>query len=81
MTTPERRPPAPVPEAVARRRWLTLVGIRLGGVAGAMLGLILAARAVELGPKILGVALLLAAMVMIAVVPASLAHRWRSPDA
>lgn len=70
---------APVSEAVARRRWLTLVGIRLGGVAGAMLGLILAARAVELGPKILGVALLLAAMVMIAVVPASLAHRWRSP--
>lgn len=70
-----------VPEATARRRWLTLVSIRLGGVAGAMLGLIVAARATQLGPKIIGVALLLAALVMIAVVPASLAHRWRSPPA
>ena len=34
----------PVPPQVAQRRWLALVGIRLAGVAGAMLGMVLAAR-------------------------------------
>ncbi|SFP46947.1 hypothetical protein [Sphingomonas rubra] len=69
-----------VPTSVARRRWLALVGTRLAGVAGAMLGLVLAARATTIGPKLLGIAIVLAALVIIAVVPASLAHRWRSPE-
>lgn len=68
-----------VPVGVARRRWLALVVTRIVGVAGAVLGLVLAARATTLGPKLLGVAIVLAALVVIAVVPASLAHRWRSP--
>lgn len=68
-----------VPVDVARRRWLALVVTRIVGVAGAVLGLVLAARAATLGPKLLGVAIVLAALVVIAVVPASLAHRWRSP--
>jgi hypothetical protein len=51
------------------------------GVAGALLGLILIARAHDLGPKILGTAIVLSAMALIAIVPRSLAHRWRSPDA
>jgi len=55
--------------------------VRLAGVAGALLGLILIARAHELGPKILGTAIVLSAMAMIAIVPRSLAHRWRSPEA
>jgi hypothetical protein len=50
-------------------------------VAGALLGLILIARAHDLGPKILGTAIVLSAMALIAIVPRSLAHRWRSPDA
>jgi len=66
--------------AVARRRWLALAGTRLAGVAGAVLGLVLAARAATIGPKLLGVAIVLAALVVIAVVPASLAQRWRSPE-
>ncbi len=70
----------PVSEARAQRRWLALVGIRLAGVAGAVLGMVLAARAHELLPKLIGIALVLAALVVIAVVPASLAHRWRSPE-
>lgn len=69
-----------VPVEVARRRWLALVGTRLAGVSGAILGLVLAARAATVGPKLLGVAIVLAALVVIAVVPASLAHRWRTPD-
>ncbi len=65
-------------EARARRRWLAINVVRLGGIAGAMLGLILAARATTLAPKVIGIALVLSAMAMIAVVPAALAHRWRS---
>ena len=65
---------------VARRRWLALVGTRLAGTAGAVFGLVLAARAVAWPGKLLGVAIVLSALVVIAVVPASLAHRWRSPE-
>lgn len=62
----------------ARRRWFAIIGVRFAGVVGAILGLVLAARAPGLAPKILGVAIVLSALVVIAVVPASLAHRWRS---
>lgn len=66
--------------ATARRRWLLLVGTRLGGVFAAMFGLALAARAPDLLAKVIGIALVLSALVVIAVVPAHLAHRWRSPE-
>ena len=62
----------------ARRRWATIALVRLAGVAGAILGLVLAARSVGWAPKLLGVAIVLSALVVIAVVPAGLAHRWRS---
>lgn len=64
----------------ARRRWLALVGARLGGTAGAVLGLVLAARATTWPPKLLGIAIVLSALVVIAIVPAGLARRWRSPQ-
>ena len=66
-------------DARSQRRWMVLVGIRLAGVAGAMLGLILIARAHDVAPKVLGVAIVLSALLMIATVPPALAHRWRSP--
>ncbi len=65
-------------DKLAQRRWFVLVGVRLAGVAGALLGLILIARAHDWAPKILGTAIVLSAMAMIAIVPRSLAHRWRS---
>lgn len=68
-------------DKLAQRRWFVLVVVRMAGVAGALLGLILIARTHDLGPKILGTAIVLSAMAMIAIVPRSLAHRWRSPDA
>ncbi len=67
-------------DRVARWRWLAISGVRLAGVAGAMLGLVIVGRAVTTGPKILGVALVLSAMLMMMIVPASLAHRWRSRE-
>ncbi len=66
------------PDPVARRRWLALSAIRLAGMGGAMLGMILASRATTTGPRVLGIALVISALLMIAVVPAGLAHRWRS---
>lgn len=63
----------------ARNRWLAIVGARLAGTAGALLGLVLLGRAVTTGHRILGVALVLSALLMIAVVPRALARRWRTP--
>lgn len=64
----------------AQHRWFAIVGVRLAGAAGAMLGLILIARAYAWPQKALGVALVLSALLLIAVVPKALAHRWRTPE-
>ncbi len=63
----------------ARRRWLAMVGSRLAGSIGAIFGLVLAARAHDWPTKALGVAITLSALAVIAIVPASLAQRWRTP--
>ncbi|MGY2734988.1 hypothetical protein [Sphingomonas sp. UYP23] len=67
------------PETTARNRYFLLAGTRLAGAAGAMLGLILIARADATLPKIIGTALVLSALLMIAIVPRALARRWRTP--
>ncbi|EGI54249.1 putative membrane protein [Sphingomonas sp. S17] len=54
--------------------------MRLIGVAGALFGVVLASRGVAWPHKVLGVAIVLSALAMIAIVPAGLAHRWRSGD-
>ena len=69
----------PDPAITARNRWLALTVTRIAGSAGAIFGLILIARAQTIAPKILGVAIVLSALLMIATVPRSLAHRWRTP--
>jgi len=56
-----------------------LVAIRLAGVAGAVFGLVLVGRAVDAPTRFLGAAIVLAALTMMALVPRSLAHRWRTP--
>lgn len=68
-------------DAVAKRRWLALVAVRLAGAAGAVFGCVLIGRAEALGPKLLGLAIVLSAVAMIATVPRALARRWRTPDA
>lgn len=63
----------------AIRRYFVMTGVRIAGVAGAVFGLILVGRATTLEPKVVGTALVIAALVMIAIVPRSLARRWRTP--
>lgn len=66
-------------DAQAKRRWLAIQGTRLAGSAGALLGVALVARADAFPVKVLGIALALSALLMAAVVPRSLARRWRTP--
>jgi len=68
-------------DRIARKRWLAITLSRLAGSAGAVLGVILIARAPTIGPKILGTAIVLSALAMMAIVPRSLAERWRTPPA
>lgn len=66
-------------DRTARGRYFIIAGVRLAAVAGAVFGLVLLARATEVVPKILGVAIVLSALLMIGTVPRSLARRWRTP--
>lgn len=67
------------PDTMARNRWLALTLTRIAGSAGAIFGVVLLGRAQTMGPKILGVAIVLSALAMIAIVPRSMARRWRTP--
>jgi len=65
----------------ARNRYLALAVIRLVAAAGGVFGLVLLGRATTTAPRLLGGALVLAALAVIAIVPRSLARRWRTPPA
>ncbi len=67
------------PDATARNRYLLIAATRIVASLGAILGVILLARAHDWPTKGLGVAIVLAALYMVATVPAALAHRWRTP--
>ncbi len=60
-------------------RWAALSAVRIIGSFGAVLGVILVGRADDTGSKVLGVAIVLASLWMLASVPRALAARWRSP--
>lgn len=65
--------------AESRNRYFILIAIRLIGVAGAVFGLVLAARFPQMPLKLLGGAIVLSAIYMSWTIPAALAHRWASP--
>lgn len=64
----------------ARNRWLIITLVRMASIAGAIFAIVLIARAPTWPPRALGVAIVLSAIYMSWAVPASLAHRWRTPD-
>lgn len=59
-------------------RWLALAAIRLAAAFGAVLGIVLLARAEDWGTRVLAIAIVLAALWFAATVPLALARRWRS---
>lgn len=67
------------PEQLARQRYFTMMAVEIAGVAGAVFGLVLAGRSLTMGPRLLGAAIVLAALAMIATVPRQMARRWRTP--
>ena len=67
------------PDTTARNRYFAITATRIAGAVGAVLGVVLLGRAESWPQKLLGLAIVLAALYMIATVPRSLARRWRTP--
>ncbi|MEH3046719.1 hypothetical protein [Sphingomonas adhaesiva] len=61
-------------------RWAAMMAVRFVATIGAVLGVVLLGRADDLPTRLLGVAIVAAALWVIATVPRALAHRWRSPE-
>lgn len=65
----------------ARTRYFVIVGARMAGAAGAVFGVVLIGRAQQFYPQLIGVALVVASLIMMAWLPRTLARRWRTPPA
>ncbi|NMG22566.1 hypothetical protein DP116_25195 [Brasilonema bromeliae SPC951] len=63
----------------ARNRYFTIVAVNLAATVGAIFGLVLMGRSAGLEGRLLGAAILIAGVYVMAVVPRSLARRWRTP--
>lgn len=63
----------------ARNRWFAMMGVNLVATAGAVFGLVIAGRATGWEMRVLGAAILLSSLYMMAVVPRAMARRWRTP--
>lgn len=68
-------------DALARKRYFAMAGVNLAAAMGAVLGLLVAGRGTTLFHSILGGALLLSSLYVMAVVPRALARKWKSPTA
>lgn len=66
-------------EAQARNRYYMMMAVNLVAVAGAIFGLVLAGRSNDWGQTILGGAIIISALYMMAVVPRAMARKWRTP--
>ncbi len=67
-------------ERLAARRYYVLTGVNLAGALGAVLGLLVAGRSHTTAQTLLGGALVLSALYVMAVVPRALARRWKTPE-
>jgi hypothetical protein len=67
------------PDTQARNRYFLIAGTHALTAAGAVFGVVLAARAVRWEQTALGIAIVITGLYCMAVVPKALAHRWRTP--
>lgn len=63
----------------SRNRWIVLTLVRLAAAVAAVAGLVLFARAELMAVKLMAACWVLISLYVMAVVPLSLAHRWRTP--
>lgn len=66
-------------DTLARNRYFAMVGVNMLAVAGAVLGLLIAGRAQSWEMTVLGGAIILSSLYVMAVVPRAMARRWRTP--
>jgi hypothetical protein len=66
-------------ETQARNRYYAMAGVNMLATAGAVFGLVIAGRSTAWEASVLGGAIVLASLYMMAVVPKAMARRWRTP--
>lgn len=66
-------------DALARNRYYMMMAVNMGAVAGAVFGLVLAGRSNGWEQTVLGAAIVLSALYVMAVVPRAMARKWRTP--
>jgi len=67
-------------ERLAMKRYYLISGVNILATAGAVLGLLIAGRAHEYQMTLFGGTIILSSLYVMAVVPKSLARRWKTPD-
>ena len=72
---------SPEADAQARNRFFAMRGVNLVAALGAVFGLVLAGRAQSWELTVLGGAIVISSLYMMAVVPRAMARRWRTPPA
>jgi hypothetical protein len=66
-------------EAQARNRYYAMNAVNIVATAGAVFGLVIAGRSSTWTGSILGGAIILSALYVMAVVPRAMARRWKTP--
>ncbi len=67
-------------DRLAQKRYYLIQGVNIAASAGAVLGLLIAGRSMTNFHTILGGALILTSLYVMAVVPRMLAKRWKTPQ-
>ncbi|MDP5277708.1 hypothetical protein Q9Q95_02125 [Sphingomonas sp. DG1-23] len=67
-------------DRLARKRYFLIMAVNLIATAGAVLGLLVAGRSNVWETSVLGGAILLSALYVMAVVPRAMARRWKTPQ-
>jgi len=67
-------------DRLAQKRYFLITGVNIVATAGAVFGLVIAGRTNNWEGSILGGAILLSALYVMAVVPRAMARRWKTPE-
>lgn len=66
-------------DSLARNRYYMMMAVNMIAVAGAVFGLVIAGRSHTTMQTVLGGAIVLSSLYMMAVVPRAMARKWRTP--